>query len=74
MSSVITLIKVCHPFMFLPPMAIPKTGAPIGYGKITFYNIDPQYVKTHPHARPHELRAKLDDEINLFKHKLQTLQ
>ena len=55
-------------------MAIPKTGAPIGYGKITFYNIDPQYVKTHPHARPHELRAKLDDEINLFKHKLQTLQ
>lgn len=33
-----------------------------------------QYVKTHPHARPHELRAKLDDEINLFRVKLQSIQ
>ena len=33
-----------------------------------------QYVKTHPHARPHELRAKVDDEINLFRVKLQSIQ
>jgi hypothetical protein len=31
------------------------------------------YVKSHPHARPNELRAMLEDEINLFKVKLQNI-